>query len=91
MTTGKEKSRTDNGSEYRNYPQRSLDKLGKVVEGIDFVGPRYIENQRQGVHFLARKYSPYQYGLMTRIKGQPTDGALKLLIDASPSRTIKTG
>ncbi|MBS3788878.1 hypothetical protein KGY79_11860 [Candidatus Bipolaricaulota bacterium] len=65
-----------------NYPQRALDKLGKVVEGIDFIGPRYIEGQSQGVHFLARKYiRPYQYGLMTRIEGQTTDEALEVLIE----------
>src|SRR6056297_278286 len=82
MTTGKDDSRTDNGSEYMNYPQRTLDKMGTVVEGIDFIGPRYIEDQSEGVHFLARKYiRPYQYGLMSRIEGQTTDEALEVLIE----------
>ena len=82
MTTGEDRKRTDDGSEYMNYPQRTLDKLGTVVEGIDFIGPRYIEDQSEGVHFLARKYiRPYQYGLMTRIAGQTTDEALEVLIE----------
>jgi len=82
MTTGKDNTRTNDGSEYMNYPQRTLDKLGTVVEGIDFIGPRYIEDQSEGVHFLARKYiRPYQYGLMTRIEGQTTDEALEVLIE----------
>jgi len=82
MTTGKDDTRTDNGSEYMNYPQRTLDKMGTVVEGIDFIGPRYIEDQSEGVHFLARKYiRPYQYGLMSRIEGQTTDEALEVLIE----------
>ncbi len=82
MTTGKDNTRKEDGSEYMNYPQRTLDKLGTVVEGIDFIGPRYIEDQSEGVHFLARKYiRPYQYGLMTRIEGQTTDEALEVLIE----------
>ncbi len=82
MTTGEDKTRTEDGSEYMNYPQRTLDKLGTVVEGIDFIGPRYIEDQSEGVHFLARKYiRPYQYGLMTRIEGQTTDEALEVLVE----------
>ena len=44
LTAGKNNKRTKEGSEYMNYPQRTLDKLGKVVEGIDFIGPRYIED-----------------------------------------------
>jgi len=82
MTTGKDNTPKEDGSEYMNYPQRTLDKLGKVVEGIDFIGPRYIEDQSEGVHFLARKYiRPYQYGLMSRIEGQTTDEALEVLIE----------
>jgi len=82
MTTGREDTNKEGGSEYMNYPQRTLDKMGAVVEGIDFIGPRYIENQSEGVHFLARKYiRPHQYGLMTRIEGQTTDEALEVLIE----------
>jgi len=69
-------------SEYMNYPQRTLDKMGRVVEGIDFMGPRYIEGQSEGVHFLSRKYiRPIKYGLTTRVEGQTTDQALSVLIE----------
>jgi len=62
-------------------PKRALDKLGKVVLGIDLVGPRYIEQQSEGVHFLSRKYiRPMKYGLIDRVEGQTTDEVLKVLI-----------
>jgi hypothetical protein len=81
LTTGGKK-RGKNRSRYMNYPKRALDKLGKIVLGIDFVGPRYLRNNREGVHFLARKYiRPVQYGLIDRVQGQTTDEALRLLIN----------
>jgi hypothetical protein len=65
-----------------NYPKRALDKLGKMVLGINFVGPRYLRNNSEGIHFLARKYiRPVQYGLIDRVEGQTTDEALRLLIN----------
>ena len=65
-----------------NYPKRALDKLGKIVLGIDFVGPRYLKDNSNGVHFLSRKYiRPVQYGLIDRVEGQTTDEALRLLIN----------
>jgi len=79
-TGGKEKGK--NRSRYMNYPKRALDKLGKIVLGIDFIGPRYLRNKSEGVHFLARKYiRPVQYGLIDRVEGQTTDEALRLLIN----------
>jgi len=41
LTTGTKK-KGKNRSRYMNYPSRALDKLGKIVLGIDFVGPRYL-------------------------------------------------
>jgi hypothetical protein len=79
VVNGKEKR--DNRSQYMKYPKRALDKLGKIVLGIDFVGPRYIQKRSEGVHFLARKYiRPVQYGLIDRVEGETTDEALKVLI-----------
>jgi len=79
-TGGKEKGK--DRSRYMNYPKRALDKLGKIVLGIDFIGPRYLRNKSEGVHFLARKYiRPVQYGLIDRVEGQTTDEALRLLIN----------
>ena len=43
---GKEKGK--NRSQYMKYPKRALDKLGKIVLGIDFVGPRYLKNNSEG-------------------------------------------
>jgi len=81
LTTGSKKQ-GNNRSQYMNYPKRALDKLGKIVLGIDFVGPRYLQNNSNGIHFLSRKYiRPVQYGLIDRVEGQTTDEALRLLID----------
>jgi hypothetical protein len=81
LTTGGKK-KGKNRSQYMNYPKRALDKLGKIVLGIDFVGPRYLKNNSKGVHFLSRKYiRPVQYGLIDRVEGQTTDEALRLLIN----------
>jgi len=81
LTTGTKK-KGKNRSRYMNYPKRALDKLGKIVLGIDFVGPRYLKNNPAGVHFLSRKYiRPVQYGLIDRVEGQTTDEALSLLIN----------
>ena len=81
LTTGGKK-KGKNRSQYMNYPKRALDKLGKIVLGIDFVGPRYLKNNSNGVHFLSRKYiRPVQYGLIDRVEGQTTDEAVRLLIN----------
>lgn len=81
LTTVNGKEKRDNRSQYMKYPKRALDKLGKIVLGIDFVGPRYIQEKSEGVHFLARKYiRPVQYGLIDRVEGETTDEALKVLI-----------
>lgn len=81
LTTGTKK-KGKNRSQYMNYPKRALDKLGKIVLGIDFVGPRYLKNNSNGVHFLSRKYiRPVQYGLIDRVEGQTSDAALRLLIN----------
>ncbi len=78
----RKRDRKSKPSAYMNYPQRALDKLGRVVEGVDFIGPRYIEGQTRGVHFLSRKYiRPVKYGLTTRVEGQTTDEALAVLLE----------
>ena len=81
LTTGSKK-KGKNPSQYMNYPKGALDKLGKIVLGIDFVGPRYLKNNSNGIHFLSRKYiRPVQYGLIDRVEGQTSDAALRLLIN----------
>lgn len=75
-------ARRGKASEYMNYPQRTLDKMGRVVEGVDFMGPRYIEGRSRGIHFLSRKYiRPMKYGMTTRVASQTTDEALAVLIE----------
>lgn len=75
-------NRVKDGSTHLQYPKDTLDKIGKVVLGLDFVGPRYIQAQSEPVHFLARKYiRPIKYGRMTRIEAQTTEEALRVLLE----------
>lgn len=82
LTMNQKKERVKDGSKHLKYPKDKLDKTGKVVLGIDFVGPRFISDQTEPVHFMARKYiRPLKYGRMTRIESQTTDEALRVLLE----------
>lgn len=89
LTVSQENKRVEDGAEYMKYPKDRLDKLGKVVMGIDFVGPRYIEDQTEPVHFLARKYiRPIKYGMMDRVESQTSEEALNVLLEDFKSHPI---
>jgi len=67
---------------YMNYPQDRLDKLGKVVEQIDFIGPKYVKGSKDRINFLSRKYiRPIKLGLINQIKGQTTEETIRILIE----------
>ncbi len=68
-------------SKYMCYPTQTLSKLGKILMGIDFIGPKYIEKGRERINFLSCKYiRPMQWGMTRRIKGQTTDEAIQTLL-----------
>ena len=58
MNVARKRDRSSKPSRYMNYPQRALDKLGHVVEGVDFIGPRYIDGQFRGGAFPVSEVHP---------------------------------
>jgi len=68
-------------SKYMCYPTHTLSKLGKILMGIDFIGPKYIEKGRERINFLSCKYiRPMQWGMTKKIKGQTTEEAIQTLL-----------
>ena len=69
-------------SKYMKYPKRTLNKLGKCMMSIDFIGPRYLKGSSKGVNFLSCKYiRPKKNGIVKRISGQTADQTIKILKD----------
>lgn len=67
-------------SKYMKYPQRTLNKLGKSMMSIDFIGPKYLKGSAKGVNFLSCKYiRPNKEGIVKRINGQTTEQTIKIL------------
>ena len=67
-------------SKYMKYPKRTLNKLGKSMMSIDFIGPKYLTDSSDGVNFLSCKYiRPEKHGIVKRISGQTTDQTIKTL------------
>jgi predicted transcriptional regulator len=80
--TDQRKKKQKGGSRYMNYPEKTLSKLGKIVVGIDFMGPKYLKDDSDGKHFLSCKYiRPLQYGIVKRIESQTTNETLKNLVE----------
>ena len=67
-------------SKYMKYPQHTLNKLGKSMMSIDFVGPKYLKGSDNKINFLSCKYiRPEKEGLTKRIEGQTTKETIKVL------------
>lgn len=67
-------------SKYMKYPRRTLNKLGKSMMSIDFIGPKYLTGSGDGVNFLSCKYiRPEKHGIVKRISGQTTDQTIRTL------------
>jgi len=43
-------------SKYMQYPQYTLNKFGKIVMSIDFIGPKYLKGSDKRINFLSCKY-----------------------------------
>ena len=68
-------------SKYMEYPNRTLNKLGKCVMSVDFIGPKYLKGGDE-VSFLSCKYiRPSKKGVVRRVEGQTTDEAIRILKD----------
>ncbi len=67
-------------SKYMQYPQYTLNKLGKIVMSIDFIGPKYLKGSSDKINFLSCKYiRPKKEGTVKRVEGQTTEEVIKNL------------
>jgi len=67
-------------SKYMQYPKHTLNKLGKSVMSIDFIGPKHLKGSNKKINFLSCKYiRPKKEGIVKRIEGQTTDEVIKIL------------
>jgi len=67
-------------SKYMKYPQRNLNKLGKSMMSIDFIGPKYLSGSNDRINFLSCKYiRPEKHGIVRRIDGQTSKEAIRIL------------
>ena len=67
-------------SKYMQYPLHSLNKLGKCLLSLDFIGPKYLKGSSDRINFLSCKYvRPRKVGIVKRVKGQCTEEVIKVL------------
>lgn len=67
-------------SKYMKYPQHTLNKLGKTVMGMDFIGPKYLKGSNDRINFLSCKYiRPKKEGIVNRVNGQTTAEVIRVL------------
>lgn len=67
-------------SKYMQYPQYTLNKFGKIMMSMDFIGPKYLKGSKDRINFLSCKYiRPKKEGIVKRIGGQTTDEAIRIL------------
>jgi len=68
-------------SKYMNYPQETINKIWKIIMGIDFIWPRYIENDNKPYHFLSIRYiRPEKYWNIEIIEWETTKETIDKLI-----------
>lgn len=69
-------------SKYMKYPVYTLNKLGKILMSIDFIGPKHLKGGKERINFLSCKYiRPHKVGIMERIGGQTTDEVIMTLCE----------
>ena len=67
-------------SKYMQYPQYTLNKLGKIVMSMDFISQKYLKGSSDKINFLSCKYiRPKKEGIVKRVEGQTTDEVIKIL------------
>ena len=76
-------------SKYMQYPHYTLNKLGKIVMSIDFIGPKYLKGSDKRINFLSCKYiRPKKEGTTKRIEGQTTDEVVETLKEVWQTKPI---
>jgi hypothetical protein len=74
----KEKGR----SKYMKYPVNTINRLGKSMMSIDFIGPKYLTGSSERVNYLTCKYiRPSKKGIVKRVSGQTTQEAINVLME----------
>jgi len=69
-------------SKYMKYPQHTLNKMGKCMMSVDFIGPKYLKGSDDRINFLSCKYiRPRKEGIIKRVEGQTTDEAIRVLTE----------
>lgn len=72
----KEKGR----SRYMRYPVNTINKLGKIMMSMDFIGPKYLKGSDKKINFISCKYiRPNKEGIVKRVAGQTAEEAVKFL------------
>jgi predicted transcriptional regulator len=74
------RSKKKGRSRYMKYPEYTINRLGKSMMSIDFIGPKYLKGSNNRINFLSCKYiRPEKLGIAKRIKGQTTEQTIKTL------------
>ena len=74
------RKRQKGGSKYMMYPFNTINKLGRSMMSLDFIGPRYLEGSPDKINFLSCKYiRPTKEGIVKRISGQTTEQTIQVL------------
>lgn len=69
-------------SKYMQYPKQTLNKLGRSMMSIDFIGPKYLKGSDKRINFLSCKYiRPSKEGIVKRVSGQTTEQVIEILQD----------
>lgn len=76
----KHEKKKKGGSKYMMYPVKTINKMGKSMMSLDFIGPKYLEGSPDKINFLSCKYiRPNKEGIVKRIAGQTTDQTIETL------------
>jgi len=70
------------GSRYLHYPQASIEKLGNIIQEIDFAGGRALKTERDLVHIFFWVYTqPFKLPQALRINVPRGQDALNILVE----------
>jgi len=62
------------------YPVNTINKLGKIMMSMDFIGPKYLKGSDERINFISCKYiRPNKEGIVKRVAGQTAEEAIKFL------------
>lgn len=80
--TDQRTNRMVGGSKYLHYPQTSIEKLGNIIQEIDFAGGRALKTERDLVHIFFRVYTqPFKLPQALRIDAPRGQEALNVLVE----------